>query len=583
MTRSTVCRVDHRRHDVRAMGLNGIDDIEVGDPDPVDGSVTLCVHFLGPVPVDVRPKDLCVDGGGQGAAVAIVSVRANPAVDEDDDDCLEVRLDRSGDASTYCLCLRELEGFDPRYACRSFTFTGHCDSPLDCLTVPACPPAAVDEPALDFLAKDYATFRRLALDRMSLLVPEWRERHVPDVAVTLVEALAYVGDQLSYYQDAVATEAYLETARRRISVRRHGRLVDYVLGEGANARAFVVMDVDAALDWPAADVVFLTRFPGSPPPGGPPLSAEEVPLPAGGAGAGGAGHRWFQPVGGGPSVVRARPEHNVIRFHTWGERECCLVAGATSAALVDEGLDLRPGDFLVLEEVRGARTGVPGDADPARRHVVRLSRVGERVEDVVEKAVVRQVEWCPEDALPFPFCLSAVGGEDCALLTDVTVARGNVVLVDDGATVVETLPAVPDDPMRRMCEGECQPVDEQEAGPPYTVVLDRPDVTFAAQPVAGASAPTCPPSAAALMAGADAHAEPQVVLRADAKGSPWTPRPDLLGAGPDERAFVVEMDEERRAHLRFGDGRMGARPEPGTVFTAEYRVGAGPPGNVGAE
>ena len=35
------------------------------------------------------------------------------------------------------------------------------------------------------------------------------------------------------------TEAYLDTARRRISVRRHVRLVDYPMHEGCNARAWV--------------------------------------------------------------------------------------------------------------------------------------------------------------------------------------------------------------------------------------------------------------------------------------------------------------------------------------------------------
>src|SRR2546427_6685807 len=46
------------------------------------------------------------------------------------------------------------------------------------------------------------------------------------------ELLAYVGDYLSYQQDAVATEAYLGTARRRVSVRRHARLVDYLVHDG---------------------------------------------------------------------------------------------------------------------------------------------------------------------------------------------------------------------------------------------------------------------------------------------------------------------------------------------------------------
>ena len=66
---------------------------------------------------------------------------------------------------------------------------------------------------------------------------------MPDLGITLVEVLAYVGDYLSYYQDAVATEAYLDTARQRISVRRHARLVDYLMHEGCNARAWVCVQV----------------------------------------------------------------------------------------------------------------------------------------------------------------------------------------------------------------------------------------------------------------------------------------------------------------------------------------------------
>ena len=57
--------------------------------------------------------------------------------------------------------------------------------------------------------------------------------------MTLVELLAFAADTLSYRQDVVANEAYLNTARQRISVRRHARLVDYYLHEGCNARAFV--------------------------------------------------------------------------------------------------------------------------------------------------------------------------------------------------------------------------------------------------------------------------------------------------------------------------------------------------------
>ena len=83
-----------------------------------------------------------------------------------------------------------------------------------------CPPAADPEPPIDYLAKDYESFRQALLDLVPSRVPQWTDRHEADLGVALVELLAYVGDQLSYYQDAVANEEFLETARRRSSVRR---------------------------------------------------------------------------------------------------------------------------------------------------------------------------------------------------------------------------------------------------------------------------------------------------------------------------------------------------------------------------
>ena len=100
-------------------------------------------------------------------------------------------------------------------------------------------------PHINYLSKDYASFRQLIYDRLALTMPDWQEQHVPDIGVTLVELLAYIADYLSYYQDAVATEAYLGTARQRISVRRHARLVDYRIHEGNNARAWVTVGTTA--------------------------------------------------------------------------------------------------------------------------------------------------------------------------------------------------------------------------------------------------------------------------------------------------------------------------------------------------
>src|SRR5262249_61077780 len=130
-------------------------------------------------------------------------------------------------------------GFDPQLASVEFSFKVECPADFDCKPVCTCPPEQIDTPAIDYLAKDYDTFRALMLDRLSLLSPSWTERVAADMGIALVELLAYLADELSYRQDAVATEAYLATARRRTSLRRHARLVDYVVHDGANARAWV--------------------------------------------------------------------------------------------------------------------------------------------------------------------------------------------------------------------------------------------------------------------------------------------------------------------------------------------------------
>ena len=192
---------------------------------------------------------MVIKGGQRIRDIQVVAVSMCRQIDPSLDDCMIVKVDKTGDFSPYTLCLvkaannrptgEPYPGFDPRYACLEFSFKVMCPTDLDCKQAPVCPPAVYPEPEINYLSKDYASFRQLIFDRLSLVMPNWQERHVPDVGVALVEMLAYAGDHLSYYQDAVATEAYLETARQRISVRRHARLVDYPMHEGCNARAWV--------------------------------------------------------------------------------------------------------------------------------------------------------------------------------------------------------------------------------------------------------------------------------------------------------------------------------------------------------
>jgi predicted phage baseplate assembly protein len=696
-----VCADDQRRRQVRRQGRTGIDWIE-----PEQDPRVLRVGFLGRAPA-LTPAHVRIEGGRRITGLRVVHVRRLGNADPDLDDQLELTVDRAGDLSTYTLRLVDtgddlLDDVDPRYRVLGFSFVAGCPSDLDCAPVEDCPSPAVTEPDVSYLAKDYASFRQLILDRLALLMPGWTERHIPDIGITLVELLAYVGDYVSYHQDAVATEAYLGTARKRISVRRHARLVDYRMPDGCNARAWVCVEASAEGNLEAGSFYFAT----------------------GAGAAAGDESVAFEPML--PRQVRVRPAHNTIRFWTWGDQQCFLPAGASRATLRDErrpgargagnrrALDLREGDVLVLEEVLGPCTGLEADADPAHRQAVRLTRVTPGVDPAYDQPVL-EVEWGADDALDFPLCLSAVTGPECTLI-EPSVARGNVVLADHGRTItfcgappepIEALqvdeepagcagPGDPLDPVLRERWGDRQlaqgpltsratfpspgqvsaaqadrlagipdrfrarlrrlrrqassgeplspdqidevrvvfpdrvlnrvgfPLPEPRSRRPLpagrqaaalTRLLDDPRLSAArtrwlddlarrarAGLVLGddqlaevaqawgpayvtglaASEPALAGPARTALAQDPAAALPALDLFAAATGTRWRVRPDLLGSGPDDPDVVVETEDDGIAHLRFGDGDLGQRPAPGTAFVADYRLGNGTAGNVGA-
>lgn len=593
------CDDERRRGAVRKAELNGLDYLEIGKD-----RRTLTVYFLGKAPGDITKQNVRITGGRRTRHIAVTDIDIHRHPDPERDDRMDVFVDRTGDFSKYRLCVVKLdengkptgeppEGFDRRYSCLEFSFMAGCPSDVDCKQPAQCPPDPTPPPEIDYLAKDYASFRQLMLDRLALVMPDWRERHASDIGIALVELLAYTGDHLSYYQDAVATEAYIDTARERISVRRHLRLVDYRLHEGTNARAWIAMELvgTATLSIPAGSFYFITTPSGVT---GRMLRQEDVPPEA--------PLLVFEPVattGGEPVILHAA--RNEIRFHTWGDTECCLPRGSMSAVLQGslDALLLKPCDVLLIEEVKGARTGSPADADPTHRQAVRLTTVTADVDPLTGTAIVH-VEWGSEDALSFPVCISSVGlAPDCAFIGDVSVVRGNVVLVDQGATVVDEPSQVPSITVRPGCCDDCTPREVRHESGPYAPVLRRPGVVFAS-PVPRCRVPDpCRGErftpAVELLRQDPRGAIPAVTLLSlPAKWSPkdaqdrarayrWQPRLDLFDSGPDDRHFVIEVDEERRAHVRFGDGEAGRAPEAGSWFVAEYRVGIGAAGNVGAE
>jgi hypothetical protein len=640
-----ICLDEARRESVREASLNGLDYVEIAS----DDQKKLAVYFLGKAPPPLKvgenlrppitPGNVRIEGGERIRNVRVSSVAIHRSARRREDDWMEVIVDKAGDLSPYVLRLvatdetghaiverdelgreelRPFPGFDPRYATVEFSFKPGCPAELDCKVEAICPPEQRVRPEINYLAKDYGSFRQLILDRLALVMPEWRERHVPDLGIALVELLAYAGDYLSYYQDAVATEAYLETARKRISVRRHARLVDYFLHEGCNARAWLFLKCEAREQcFRRAEIAFVTL------PGGT-LAREgldEADLEKWPAEA----FEYFEPM---PEQFCLYQAHNEIKIYTWGNSLCCLPRGSTKAVLSDDWLpgptnpggeggykekkyedkcgpaepppppperklQLHVGDFVLFEEMIGPKTGSAADRDPSHRHVVRITRVTE-IEDPLFRQTVAgyktdfatpllEIEWSPRDALPFPLCLSVLGPADaktpCCLTCGVSVARGNVILVDHGRTVREfpRPKTVPTDRTDVFCESEGRVSETIVTAGEFQPTLPRGPLVFAeALPKHG--------PARVLFDQDPRRALPAVrLISAASEPNEWLPRNDLLESDGDAPHFAVEIDDEGTAHLRFGDGDSGRAPKAGLQFAASYRIGGGTAGNIGAE
>jgi hypothetical protein len=597
------CCDEFRRELVRKHGsLNGIDFLEVVDQEATSAEERqrlLRVFFVKPPvpPLRTRLQNLTranvrIDGGVRTKGVGVDGVTLNG-------DILEVHVTPRGDHSPYTLHLVEmtgatLAGLDPQLAAVTFSFKVDCQGDFDCRPHRDCPSAPRREPEIDYLAKDYASFRRLMLDRLAVLLPQWQERNAADLGIALVELLAYVGDLLSYEQDAVATEAYLGTARRRVSIRRHARLVDYGLHEGCNARVWVQVRVqNGSLTLPRGTRLATRGQTADPPP----LLPDQAALdPAVRAGA-----EVFETM----HDISLFPAHNRLSFYTWGDQRCCLPVGSRRATLKGRFPELRDRDVLIFEEVVSPRTGQSQDADPRHRHAVRLTRVTP-AQDVVDTPTkddpspppvdVTQIEWADADALPFVLCLSARTDalHESKYLDEVSVALGNIVLADHGRTVNENLKqAVPKDVRRPgppSAEDRCaepQPVVTRQRFQPALEQLPLTHAAFLSKTTGDKDGtrqrltfdPAAP--AASVFRWEIEQVLPAVALT-DSVGRQWRPRRDLLSSTAFAPDFTVEVTDDGRATLRFGNGSQGLRPVAETKFTARYRVGNGTRGNVGA-
>lgn len=574
------CKNEQRRLEVRKRkdenGLpltNGIDYLEVS----ADQSTLFvyCIHNL--INTQIATENIQISRVKNSTSepfelLAIESVTAFGNL-------VTIRAIVPTSSSDYSMSLVQLPQFDSQLSYVEFSFRVAGLSEFDCKPAPDSSDKGVTPPAIDYLAKDYASFRQLMLDRLAVIMPQWKERSPADLGMTLVELVSYTADYLSYFQDAISTEAYLGTARKRVSVRRHARLLNYPMHEGCNARAWVTLQVKLdqmmllGANPPAQGYRPGTRFL---------TRRSELPWVLN-------RKQYNAAVNEGAIVfetmhdVEVHRACNELHFYTWGDRDFYLPKGTTQATLANpEGTlqrYLKPGRVVMFEEIGVCQEAFRVDPNPDHRHAVLLTHV-ETAYDSLYGQPVLEIQWASADQLPFDLVISKIIQDQD--VSNFSVVYGNVVLVDQGRTVDDDTDgeALYVNPQRSRFRPRLQYKPLTQQGTIRNQQGERLPVTLDLQ-----SDPTVSASAALTWNLKDV--KPAIVLQEEnpeqLKPVYWYPQKDLLNSDRFAREFVVESAEDGRAYLRFGDGELGRKPTPETVFTAFYRVGNGSLGNVGAD
>jgi hypothetical protein len=441
-------------------------------------------------------------------------------------------LDGEGDFSIYTLTVSGPD-IDPLFSSFKLRFRLGCDARFDCRpAIPAPPPAPELPVVIDYLAKDYASFRQALLDFIPTRLAAWTERSEADIGMMLLELLAYTADNLSYMQDRVANEAFLGTATQRRSVAGHLQLIGFQMDEGASAFTWLQFQVSVQHTLTPTELKISNQ---------PKTDAEPLIV--------------FEPL----AEATLDPRHNAIPLFTWDASDCCLPHDAVTAALSGSYGHLKAGDYLLFDDNQGHRDIVRLTSQP----VIMASPIASSPPSS-PPAEITLVSWSPETPLHFDYCS-----------TEISV-RGNLVVATHGETIAQpdvfTAPAPGPRLRLTLSQG---PLAHLDASTLALVV-----------PIAPADQSS---TASASFTQLARRSISTLVLTVGDDPVPWQQVPSLLDSSAHDHVYRLEIDDHGGATLVFGqgetdarDGQFGLRPPEGATIEAIYRVGGGSSGNLAA-
>jgi hypothetical protein len=517
----------------------------------------------------VRGGNRIVGGSARGQ-VHVAAVKTTP-----DPKRLRLTVEPIGDYSTYTLeLMRSPLEIDPFFASLPFKFRPGCFG-NDCTPAPVRS-ANVRGPAIDYLAKDYDSLRHTLMAAMAERVPGWASTSEADHDQVLIDLLAAAADELSDYQDRVANEAYLATARKRVSLTRHARLMDYHVHEGNQASTWLALELaeGAGRFTLGAEPLVVATAPDTTAPGTISFASREHRLP---------------PADRVPLDARL----NRLHLHTWRNAQPALLAGSTSAdvipiggladraeaeALARQVVDGRWRQCLIAEQLN-PRTGTPVGRDPRKRQRLQLRSGADAAQALFDPVVgtwLVRLNWRDEDALRFDYSFTALCGSGDAVtpVEDVSLFFGNLLAVHEGRPLTvhfhasdAVLPGDQGNELHRHYERGAWVLAPLPDGQPLAYL-----------PPADGQAPN-----------GEQAARSTLQLQVEAPAGPledWDEVESLVHSNDSTEQgdhFMVETDEQRMSVLRFGNGVNGRLLPAGSVVHARYQVGGGSAGNVGAD
>ena len=579
---------DHTTEDDNVPEYNGIELVFVTlEADPAPGFAWLDVKFYNDVialnDITTSPKPptdiFKIEGGSRiKGGTEIGQIRVTEIDRGSESDILRLKVEPVGDYSTYTLAL-DIEGYDidPIFSKINFKFRPGCFN-TNCASVDSYK-APIDEPVIDYLAKDFDSFKHVLINAMRERVPNWQPTSEADLDQVLIDLIAADADELSDYQDRVLNEAYFGRARKRVSLARYARLMDYHIHQGNQASTLLALKVKD--------------------------NVNEVDVPEGfGVW---TGEKWQNSnavIFSGIHKQKCYRNLNELVLYTWGGMVTALEAGTTEADIISaksvqsdgtiistqtdaENLrdmllrigmtkefrdSLRENEAfaLIIEENLNPETGAKNGRDKTARQLLRLidgNKAVELVNDPINNTWMVRVRWRQEDRLRRRYCF-ITDCENQPIVEGISKFHGNLIKVAHGRPCL-TVFLPPGTALDPPINNQFVHIDETHyEETKWGTVCRLPHKLLAYK---------------ATEPGGEERTYSTLAVYVSGVNSAWEERVDFIESSADDYHFIVETDELGNSTIRFGNNVNGhALPDDARVG-CYYQIGRGSDGNVGAD